>query len=234
MTKRVLMVLTNHGVVEGTDKPTGWYLPECTHPYTRFKQAGYHIEFASIKGGVCPITPSSLDNLAADPESKEFWENPETRALTENTQVLSTVNPSNYDIIFFVGGIGTMWDFPFDSKLAEIAATIYENGGVVSAVCHGPIALANVRLSNGEYLVKDKEVAAFCNEEEDFTGYLSLLPEHDNGLKRCEDILLARGARYTKTGPWGVHVASTDRLFTGQNPASAGPVAARIVESFTH
>ncbi len=48
MTKRVLMVLTNHGVVEGTDKPTGWYLPECTHPYTRFKQVRHLFPFFLI------------------------------------------------------------------------------------------------------------------------------------------------------------------------------------------
>ena len=35
-----------------------------------------------------------------------------------------------------------------------------EAGGVVSAVCHGPCALTNVRLSNDEYLVAGKEVAA--------------------------------------------------------------------------
>eukprot|EP01033_Poteriospumella_lacustris_P021821 gene21821-16283_t len=36
MTKRVLMVLTNHGEVDGTEVKTGWYLPECAHPYARF------------------------------------------------------------------------------------------------------------------------------------------------------------------------------------------------------
>lgn len=44
------MVLTNHGVVEGTDKPTGWYLPECTHPYTRFKQVRRTSPFFLIFG----------------------------------------------------------------------------------------------------------------------------------------------------------------------------------------
>ena len=36
------------------------------------------------------------------------------------------------------------------------SARIYERGGVVSAVCHGPAGLVNVKLSNGSYLVTGK------------------------------------------------------------------------------
>ncbi|RYH27822.1 type 1 glutamine amidotransferase domain-containing protein [archaeon] len=231
MAKRVLMVLTNHGGVEGTDVKTGWYLPECAHPYHRFSKAGYNIDFASIKGGACPVTPSSLD--MNDAENREFWESAESRAYTENTKVLSDLNAADYDLVFFVGGFGTMWDFPFDNNLASFAQRVYETGGVVGAVCHGPIALANVKLSNGDYLVKGKEVAAFCNEEEAVAGLVSQLPEHKGLGRTCEDILSARGALYTKAAPWTAHVASSERLFTGQNPASAGPVADAIIAALS-
>lgn len=46
-----------------------------------------------------------------------------------------------------------MWDFPDNKELAAITSKIYENGGVVAAVCHGPAGLVNVKLSNGKYLV---------------------------------------------------------------------------------
>jgi hypothetical protein len=49
----------------------------------------------------------------------------------------------------------------------RIAKDMYEGGKVVSAVCHGPCALANVKLSDGTFLVAGKEVAAFTNAEED-------------------------------------------------------------------
>lgn len=57
----------------------------------------------------------------------------------------------------YCGGHGTMWDFADNSQLASIAASIYERGGVVSAVCHGPAGLVNIRLSNNEYLVAGKK-----------------------------------------------------------------------------
>jgi hypothetical protein len=46
--RRVLMVLTNHGQVEDTEEKTGWYLPECTHPYAAFKEVGMIIISISI------------------------------------------------------------------------------------------------------------------------------------------------------------------------------------------
>ena len=179
------------------------------------------------------MTPSSIVNLDADHENKEFWENAEYRALTENTKVLSSVDPAKYDLIFFVGGSGTMWDFPFSADLARIAAQIYEKGGAVAAVCHGPIALANIKLSNGDNLVKNKEVTAFCNEEEAAGKILEYLPEHAGAGRTCEDILAARGGRYTKGPAWGPHIAVAERVFTGQNPASAAPLADRIVEALS-
>lgn len=204
---------------------------DLSYPPKTLPQAGYNIEFASIKGGLCPVTPASLD--LTDAENREFWENPELRALTENTKVLAECDAANYDLVFFVGGFGTMWDFPFDAKLAELAQGVYEQGGFVGAVCHGPVALTNVKLSNGEYLVAGKEVAAFCNEEEEVAGLVSHLPEHEGLGRSCEDIFRARGSNYTKGAPWGPHIAVSDRVFTGQNPASAGPVADAIVACFS-
>ncbi len=190
----------------------------------------------SINGGFCPVSPSSI-NLE-DADNKEFWENPELKALTENTKKLSDVDVSQYDVFFRVGGFGTMWDVPFDENVASAIRQVYEKEGIVGGVCHGPIGLANVKLSNGEYLVAGKEVTAFTNAEEGFVVELSsLLPAHPQeelaGKRTCEDILGARGGNFTQTSPWGAHVAKSDRLFTGQNPASAGPVADAIVEALS-
>lgn len=59
--KKVLMVLTNHAQIEGTDITTGYYLPEAAHPYSRFKRAGFDVLWASPNGGKTVITPASID-----------------------------------------------------------------------------------------------------------------------------------------------------------------------------
>lgn len=64
------MVLTNHSKIEGTDIDTGFYLPEASHPYFRFKSAGYEIQFSSPRGGNTVITPASID--LNDEENKVY------------------------------------------------------------------------------------------------------------------------------------------------------------------
>ena len=58
-----------------------------------------------------------------------------------------------------------MWDFPDNKELAAITSKIYENGGVVAAVCHGPAGLVNVKLSNGKYLVEGKRLTALQTQK---------------------------------------------------------------------
>jgi putative intracellular protease/amidase len=54
----------------------------------------------------------------------------------------------------------------YDKNILAIIASIYENGGIVGGCGHGPGAFANVKLSNGEYMVKDKKVTGFPNSTE--------------------------------------------------------------------
>lgn len=72
----------------------------------------------------------------------------------------------DYVAIHYAGGHGAMWDFADNKQLANIAARIYENNDVVSAVCHRPAGLVNIELSNGKYLVDGKKINTFTNEEE--------------------------------------------------------------------
>jgi len=225
--KKVLMVLTNHAKIEGTDKDTGYYLPEAAHPYTRFIKAGFEVHWASPSGGMTTLTPASID--LNDEENKAFYEDASIRSQTENTKPLSEFNGSDYDIVFFVGGFGTMWDFPLSEDVQRVQREVYEKGGIIGAVCHGPIALANTKLSSGEYLVAGKEVGGFTDEEEGMAGLKEFLPVIEGAGQSCEEVLSARGGRFTKTAAWGCHVATDSRIVTGQNPASAGAVGDAIV-----
>jgi putative intracellular protease/amidase len=166
-----------------------------------------------------------------DEENKLFYETPETLALTNNTKKLSEFNGNDFDLVFFVGGFGTMFDFYGNEEVDRVIKEVYEKGGIVSAVCHGPIALATAKLSNGELLIAGKGCAGFSNEEEAQAGLLGILPDRAGG-KSCEDVLLAAGATYTSGGAWGVHVVSDGRVITGQNPASAGATADAIIAAF--
>jgi hypothetical protein len=52
----------------------------------------------------------------------EFWKNESTRKLTETTPALATFSGASFDCVFFVGGFGTMWDFPQSADVARVAS----------------------------------------------------------------------------------------------------------------
>ncbi|GGJ49590.1 type 1 glutamine amidotransferase domain-containing protein [Deinococcus roseus] len=219
MTRRILFVLTSHDDLGGVRK-TGFYVPEAAHPFHVFKQHGYQIDFVSPKGGKPPFDGLKLD----DPQQKSFLEHSEVAGKLENTLTTDQVQPGIYDAIFYVGGHGTMWDFADNAALARIAAEIYEKGGVVSAVCHGPAGLVNIRLSNGEFLVKGKNVAAFTNQEEAAVNLTNVVPF------LLESKLVERGAKHIPAANFQSNVQVSERLVTGQNPASSAGVAEAVVK----
>lgn len=49
-----------------------------------------------------------------------------------------------------------MYDLVSDPTSQQVIREFYEAGKIVSAVCHGPAALLNVKLSDGSYLIKDQ------------------------------------------------------------------------------
>jgi putative intracellular protease/amidase len=71
---------------------------------------------------------------------------------------VADVNIADYDAIYLPGGHAVMFDLPQSERLASLITEFYESDKIVSALCHGPAGLLNVRLSNGDYLVTDKDV----------------------------------------------------------------------------
>jgi putative intracellular protease/amidase len=220
-TEKVLLVVTSNDKLGDTGRKTGYYLSEVTHPYFRLTDAGFRVVIASPKGGKAPMDKRSYK--LNDDDNKRFLDNPKLAAKLDNTVSLKDINPNEYSAILFAGGHGTMWDFPKNKLTNKIASSIYENGGVVSAVCHGPAALVNIKLSNGKYLIEGKSVTAFTNDEEEAAQLTDIMPF------LLETKLIERGAIFKNAGLWQENVVINGRLVTGQNPASARAVGEAIV-----
>ena len=217
-TQKILMALTSHGDLAGL-RPTGYYLSEAAHPWRVFLDAGYTVDLVSTAGGEPPVDGEDL----SDPVQQAFVDDAEMQAKLRSTPRFADVDVSQYDAVFFAGGHGTMWDFPDDRDLGVVARDVYEAGGVVAAVCHGPAALVGVSLSDGRPLVEGKQVAAFTNSEEEAAGLTDAVPFLLQS--RLEEL----GAKHTGAADFQPHVVTDGRLVTGQNPASATGVAQAVV-----
>ncbi len=224
--KPILLVVTNHGTLGSTGKPTGFFLSEAANPWEVFLKAGYPVQIASPEGGFAPVDPKSFD--LEDPANREFWkkfgsDDSEPKGL-KDTLALKNANPADYSAVFFAGGHGAMWDFPDHAALQKLTVAIYEQGGVVGAVCHGPAALVGITLSDGSPLVRGKKVAPFTNAEEQAVELTSVVPF------LLEDRLKAAGAIPVPAANFSENAVADGRLVTGQNPASATQTAELLVE----
>ncbi len=224
LVKKALIVVTNHAQKGSTNEKTGYFLSEVTHVYYPLIEAGFTIDFASPKGGIAPLDPSSL-NLK-DSENKNFYENKKLMAQLDNTISLKDVDSKKYQVIHFAGGHGAMWDFPTSKDLQKVTREIYENGGIVAAVCHGPAALVNVKLSNGKYLIENKRVSGFTDAEEKAIKLEKVVPF------LLESKMKEHKAIFKEGKMWSEQVSVDGRLVTGQNPKSAKKVGLEIVKLF--
>lgn len=211
---RVLIALTSHSQLGDTGRSTGFYASEAAEPWSVFTKAGFDVDLVSVAGGKPPV--DGVDETDAD--QQQFF----AEADLENTPTAAELNPADYDAIFYAGGHGAMWDFPGDKALASLAVGIYEKGGVVAAVCHGPAGLIDLRLTDGSYLVDGKNVAGFTNAEENAVGLTEVVPY------LLADALTAHGAIHHPAADFTDQVITDGRLVTGQNPASARSTAVAV------
>ncbi|MDF7822220.1 type 1 glutamine amidotransferase domain-containing protein [Runella sp. MFBS21] len=218
MEKRILIIVSNANAIGPNNRRTGNFLPEVAHPYAEFDKAGFQIDFASLTGE----TPF-LDalNLADDSDNLKFLTGKGWIDM-QKAPKLSEVDTSLYDAIFVPGGLAPMVDMPANPLLKKVIAETYSRNGIIGAVCHGPVALLNVELGDGSYLVDGKNIASFTTAEED--NYAR--PDVPFDLQTA---LTQQGAIFHASDPWSANSIADGNIVTGQNPASAKGVGEKMV-----
>lgn len=216
--KKILIIVSNANAIGPNNRRTGIFLPEVAHPYAEFDKANYQIDFASLIGDTPYLDALELAN---DPQNLAFLTGEGWKAMQKAVK-LSDVDVSKYDAIFVPGGLAPMVDMPDNTLLKKVIKETYERNAVVGAVCHGPVSLLNVKLSDGSYLVKGKNITSFTDEEEKAYA-LADVPF------LLETALTEQGAKFHAAEPWSDHSIADGNLVTGQNPASAKGVAEKMI-----
>ena len=224
--KSVLVVVTSTPAYESCGYRTGLWLSEFTHFYDVMEEAGHEITIASITGGLVPLDPESLSTLMLKPGgADDRYRDREFMTLLDDTLSIDEVVGRDFDAVYLTGGHGTMYDFPTNAALGKVVARVFERGGVVSAVCHGPAGLLGVELADDSPLLEGRTVTGFSWPEEKLVGRNKYVPF------RLDEQLEAQGAKYKKAvRPMAEKVVRDGRLVTGQNPMSATGVAKEVVK----
>jgi len=217
-----LQVLTSHDHLGNTGRKTGFWLEEGAAPYFAFRDAGVQVTLASPKGGQPPIDPKSdlPENQTA--AMVRFKQDETAQKDFANTRRLADVKAEDFDMVFYSGGHGPMWDLAESPVSIALIESFYNSGKPIGFVCHAPGVLRHVKYQ-GEALVKGKHVTGFTNGEEEEVKLTKVVPF------LVEDELLRLGAIFEKVRNWEPFSITDGRLVTGQNPASSTSAAHAIL-----
>lgn len=221
--KKILMVLTSHDRLGNTGEKTGFWVEEFAAPYYLFKDAGVEITLASPDGGQPPIDPKSELADFQTQATQRFDDDIKAQQQLANTELLASIDPTEYDAVFYPGGHGPLWDLTDNRDSINLIEAFLNAGKPVAAVCHATAALLNAKNSAGDFIVKGKMVTGFTNSEEDAVQLTAIVPF------LLEDELVKRGAEYQKVTDWHAFAVQDGLIISGQNPASSELAAQKLL-----
>ncbi|MBC7302768.1 MAG: type 1 glutamine amidotransferase domain-containing protein [Nocardia sp.] len=225
---KILFAMTgaDHWTLSGNVKRhTGYWADEFATPYRTFTGNGHDVVVAT-PGGVRP--PVDLASLAPVPNggeegARQVAETIEGAAPVRNPVPLSEVRLDDYAAVFYPGGHGPMEDLAVNKDSAALLVETLKSGKPLALVCHGPAAIL-ATAADGPSPFAGYRLTAFSDAEERLGG----LAEQARWL--LEDRLIELGAEYHCGEPFAPFLQADRNLHTGQNPASAGPLAAALLE----
>jgi putative intracellular protease/amidase len=212
--KKILFVVTSHGELGKTGKKNGQWIEEFAAPYYKFLDLGKEIVVASPKGGKRRlIRKMTRPNIKRKPLSG--YNDAATQVILSNAALLSIVSESDFNAIFYPGGHGPMWDLRDNPDSIKLIAAFYNNGKPVTQGCRASVALKNVTMPDGQWLVKGKRISAFTNSEEEAAQLTHVVPF------LLQNMLIERGAGFQQGEDRLPSVTRDGLLITGQNSASS-------------
>ena len=215
--KRVLMLISSYG--SEANPELSYDLEELAQSYLVLHDNGVKLDIASPKGGAV-LVKNNKDSL-------EYIQRFKSLASAQLAKTLATADTDlkQYDGVFIVGGSGAMLDLPKHDATQQLLTQAAHSDKVITAVCHGPAAIADIKLADGSYFVAGKQVNGFTNAEEHaFSAeHLALFPF------LLQDRLTENGAQFVHNAPMLPYVAVDGNLITAQNPGSVAKAAEAMV-----
>ncbi|MGW7386524.1 type 1 glutamine amidotransferase domain-containing protein [Streptomyces sp. NPDC054794] len=229
---KILCVMTGASywtLKDGHRHPTGYWAEEFVAPYTVFTDAGHEVAVATPHGVVPVVDTMSLRPGMAGGEENSLREEAVIEKAEELRHPISLkeVRLEDYDAVYYPGGHGPMEDLSADPDSGALLREALASGKPLGVVCHAPAAFLATRDANGDTPFANYRVAGFCNEEEAGVGFA------DKAKWLLEDELRKLPTEYSRGPAWEPYTVVDRNLFTGQNPASSGPLAKELVEALS-
>ncbi|MCE7043269.1 serine hydrolase [Dyadobacter sp. CY312] len=218
---KILFVVSNQDFYGTSKIQAANHFGEIAIPYDVFTKSGYTVDFVSPDGGAVPVGYIN----ASDSIHKKYLYDGFFMNKLKHTITPAAVVPENYAAIFYGGGGAAMFGVPENKTIQNIARQIFNNNGVVSAICHGTAGLAYLKDESGKSLYTGKKITGFAdkfeNKEEEY--YKTFPFSIDQAIKNNDGDFV-----YADELGKGFYVVD-GRFVTGQDPSSASKMASEII-----
>lgn len=221
--KKILFVTSNQHTYGNTRLNTANHFEEIAVAYDIFIKNGYVVDFVSPSGGAIPLGYIQTSNSI----QKEYLYNPAFMTLLKNTFRPEQVNAADYKAVYYSGGGAAMFGVAENKGIQEIAGRIYQDGGVISAVCHGTAGIALLKSRDGKSLLAGRKVTGFPDMFEDTKAayYLTFPFSIDKEIGR-------NGGNFVHSQKIGDDFFVADgNIITGQDPSATASVARKVIET---
>lgn len=232
--KALISISSYHGVIYPDGTKTGLFFTEALHPFEVFTQAGFEVDLAS-ETGTFGLDDLSLTDRFLAGDDKAVFENPQhpfNVKLNSQLKKASDLRKEDYGLFFGSAGHAALYDYPTARGLQSVATDVWARGGVVAAVCHGPVILPGViDATTGTSIIQGKTVTGFTVEGEIVLKVMDKLMS-DGVVPVVEAVTKAAADYSSPMHPFDDYSITAGRLVTGANPASARSGAERAVQAF--
>jgi putative intracellular protease/amidase len=219
---KILFVTSNQDFYGKTKITAANHFEEIIVPYDVFIKAGYTVDFISPNGGAIPI---GYFNMSDSLQKKYIYDSFFMDKL-EHTLEPAAIIPNSYSAIFYVGGGAAMYGVPENAAIQKIARAIYDQNGVIAAICHGTAGIINLKDENKKSLYTGRKITGYPDEfENKDAAYYKAFPfSIDKAIKDNKGDFV-----YSKKGGDAFYVVD-GRFVTGQDPSSGVKVAAEVLK----
>ncbi|KAF7503394.1 hypothetical protein GJ744_003916 [Endocarpon pusillum] len=231
--RRAVIAITSATAPLHDGHPTGMFISEALHPFQVFKEAGLEVDLVSEKGTYVADWLSQQESFL-NGEDKKQWEdtNGEFRKKLDNMPEVDSIDGKKYGIFFASAGHAALIDYPHAKGLQKIGTDVWTQGGVVSAVCHGPAIYAGIiDPTTSKSIIHGRTITGFTTQAEYDMHVMDALRKWNEPL--IDEWAEKLGAKYVRSdGVWDDFHVADDRVVTGMNPQSAKATAEAAVAVF--
>lgn len=211
---------------DGTVHPSGYWAEEVAAPHRIFTDAGWDITVATPGGKAPTLDQLSLGISGGMPgkrrQIKRYLDS--IADVLAHPVALGSVDPDDYDLVFYPGGHGPMEDLAYDATSGALLARRLDSGRPLALLCHAPAAILAASRPDGTSPFAGRKMTGLSNREELLNRFAKKAPW------LLEDRLKQSGVSYSKALlPLRPHIVVDGSLYTGQNPQSSPKLAERLV-----